>query len=133
MAGVIPIQSHMNVLAPVSTPNGRLLQKLTLYDVVMSNGEEIEAYVSTNADLIPLLEGICAKLREAFGKRAELSLEWYRDPEQADQYLCLFLRQEKYEAGILKRIETVIAPFMPTLETASANLLVTTDFRPPQG
>jgi hypothetical protein len=99
---------------------------------VLAN-QEIDHLLAAHADLIPLLECFCAKLRDAFGPRAELSLEWYRDPEQTDQYLSLYVRQEKYEAGILNRIETVIAPFMPQLETASANLLVTTDFRPPQG
>jgi hypothetical protein len=133
MAGTLPIQQYADGMAYDPVLKGGWVHALSTFHILLANRDEIDDYLTTHADIVPLLETLCAKLRETFGQRTELSLEWYRDPEQADQYLCLYVRQEKYEAGILHRIETVIAPFMSKLEAVSANLLITTDFRPPQG
>ena len=133
MAGAIPIQTHADDIAHVPSMNGGLLNGLARFNVVLPNRDEVEEYAANHLDLVSLLDGMCAKLREAFGHRTELSLEMHSDCEQEDQYLSLYVRQEKYEAGILDQIESAITPFMSKLEAASGCLLITTDFRSPQG
>jgi hypothetical protein len=130
MAHVIPAHGRTDDLVPGPILNGGLLQRLAPYDVLCANRDELEAWLADHADLTPLLERVCARLREEFGQHAELSLEFYKDPEQQDQYPVLYVRQRKYEAGILKRIESVVNPFLPQFEAASGDLLITTDFRP---
>ena len=132
MAHAIPIQDHPDESTLIPRDAG-LLDTLTPFNVALANGEEVEEYVANHADLTSLLEAVCARLRASFGAGAELSLELYSDPEQQDQYLALYVRQEKYEAGILHQIESVTSPFMSQLEAASGHLLITTDFRRPRG
>jgi hypothetical protein len=132
MAHAIPTQSRTDGSAVAPVLNGGLLHRLTPFKVALSDRAEVEEYIATHPDLAPLLEGICARLRDAFGHRAEFSLEFYKDPEQPDQYPILYVRQPSYEAGILSQIESVISPFMPQLEDASGHLLITTDFRRPR-
>jgi hypothetical protein len=132
MAGTIPIQHDAAPITQLPAFKGGLLDVFAPFHVLLTNRSEIEAYAATHADAVALLESICAKLRDAFGPHAELSLEMYRDPEQDDEYLSLYVRQQKYQAGILHQIEDVCAPFMPKLETASGNVIITTDFRRPR-
>jgi len=133
MSHVIPVQSPADGRVHAPTLNGSLLQCLTPSNVAWMNGGEAEGYVAHHSDLAPLLEGVCARLREVFGQQAELSLEFYEDPEQQDQFPILYVRPPKYESGILKQIESVVAPFLPQLEAASGHLLITTDFRRARG
>jgi hypothetical protein len=63
----------------------------------------------------------------------ELALEVYKAPEIDDRYLTLYIRQEKYQSGIIDRIEAVTSQFMAQLEAASGYLLITTDFRRARG
>ena len=133
MAHVIPIQSHTDDGTPAPVLNGGLLHRLTPFNVALPDRAEVEVYLASHPDLAPLLEDICTRLRNEFGPRIELSLEFYKDPEQQDQYPILYLRQQQYEAGILNQIESAINPLMPQLEDASGHLLVTTDFRRPRG
>jgi hypothetical protein len=131
MAHTIPIQTQMNDSTLAPALSGGLLHRLTPFNTLLRDRIELEDYLATHSDLAPLLEGICARLRDVFGLDAELSLEFYKDPEQQDQYPIVYVRQQKYEAGVLKRIESVMSPFMAQLEDASGHLLVTTDFRRP--
>jgi hypothetical protein len=133
MAHAVPIQGHTDGSAVAPVLNGGLLHRLTPFNVVLADRTEVEEYIAGHPDLAPLLEGICVRLRDAFGHRTELSLEFYKDPEQQDQYPILYVRQPTYEAGILNQIESVVEPFMPQLEDASGHLLITTDFRRPRG
>jgi hypothetical protein len=133
MAHILPIQSHADDIEPIPVLNGSLPIVLASFNVELPNRDEVEEYAANHSDLAALLAGICARLRSAFGPSVELSLELYRDPEQQEQYLALFVRQEKFEAGILNQIESVSRPFMSQLEAASGHLLITTDFRRPRG
>jgi hypothetical protein len=109
------------------------LDRLTTFNVLVTGRDEIAGYLTHHSDLEMLLEGICSKVREVFGPDAELALELYKDPEIDDRYLTLYVRQEKYQPGIIDRIEAVASQFMTQLETASGYLLITTDFRRPRG
>jgi hypothetical protein len=118
----------------VQSANPRdILNRLTRSNVLLAKRDEVEDYVAQYPALGSLLDGVCATVREAFGHRVELSLELYKDPEEQDQYLTLYVRQGKYESGILSRIEAVASQFTAQLETVSGHLLVTTDFRRPRG
>jgi hypothetical protein len=133
MAHVIPAPSDTDESVPAPILNAGLLHRLAPFNVAWTNRDEVEASLANHPDLAPLLERVCDRLREEFGQHAELSLEIYKDPEQQDQYPVLYVRQRKYEAGILKRIESVVNPFLPQIEAASGDLLITTDFRPVRG
>ena len=66
------------------------------------------------------------------GRRAQLSLELYRDPEVSDAYLTLYARQEDYEPGLMDELEEVSKQLDEHLEGTSGFLLLTTDFQPPR-
>jgi hypothetical protein len=127
--------SAMNVGMPDAPRLNRSarLEQLRPHQVSVANTSEVESYLDTHADLAGLLETACMMLRNNFGADAELALGVYRDPEQQDEYLGLYLRLDRYERGILDRIMSVIEPLQAQLDSASGHLLVTTDFRQPQG
>lgn len=93
--------------------------------------EEIADYLERHQDVAELLSEVCQSARAEFGEQAELSLELYRDPEIADQYLTLYVRQPAYDRQIMARIENVRSHYRDKLSARSAWLHVTTDFRPP--
>ena len=111
----------------------RLRERLTPFHVITAHPDEVEAYVADHPELVTLLEGISAELRVAFGPEAELALELYKDLEVQDQYLTLYVRQTKYAADLMDRIEAAVRPFMAQLESSTGHLLITTDFRRPRG
>jgi hypothetical protein len=118
----------------VESANPRdILNRLTRSNILLAKRDEVEEYVAHYPALGSLLDGVCATVRDAFGQGVELSLELYKDPEEQDQYLTLYVREGKYEFGILSRIEAVASQFTAQLETVSGHLLVTTDFRRPRG
>ena len=133
MANSIPVQAHTSDALTGPVLKDGVLCRLKPFDVKVTDGSELEQYLANHPDLVPVLEDVCARLRDAFGSDAELSFEFYKDPEQQDQYPVLYVRQTPYEASILNRIETVVTPFMPQLEDASGHFLVTTDFRRARG
>jgi hypothetical protein len=89
------------------------------------------AYLSEHQALSMLLPAVGKDLREEFGSGEELSLELYRDPEFADEYLTLYVRQVAYDSNVMDRIERVGQSHAAALEQVSGTLLITTDFRPP--
>lgn len=103
------------------------------YHIKIARCAEVGQYIAHNGELGPALAEICAEVRRAFGPKAELALELYRDPEVDDQYLTLYVRQVEYATDIMDRIEAVLNQFMRRLEKCSGHLLITTDFRRPGG
>ena len=71
-------------------------------------------------------------MRDEFGQDAELSLELYRDPEIADQFLTLEVRQDQYDTNIVERLDRISGEFADELEHCSGDILLTTDFRAPR-
>ena len=55
----------------------------------------------------------------------------YDDPEIDDQYLSLYVRQDRYAPDLLDRIDATIGEFAAAMESATGFFLVTTDFRQP--
>lgn len=109
------------------------LERLEPFGVLLSDRQAVEAYLAANVDLAPILEGLCASARNAFGPRVELSLELYKDREQDDEYPTLYVRKDEYEPGILEQLESIMSPFHDQLAQSSGNILVTTDYRRPRG
>lgn len=100
-------------------------------DVILDNSPATEKYLLRNSDLSPLMKKVCSKVRNSF-PAAELALTVYQDPETQDEYLVLYVRESRYELGILERIDAATAEFAPQFEMVTGDLLVTTDFRKPR-
>ena len=79
-----------------------------------------------------MVPSVGARVREEFGKDAQLTLRLYRDPEIDDRYLSLNVRLVGYDDRTMERIDRVSEPFDEQLCNASGYLLVTTDFRAAQ-
>ena len=107
--------------------------RLQALNVRIPRVKEVEEYIADHADLALLIEQSSIAMRASFGPQVELSLEMYHDPEQSDKYLALYLRQDKYEPGIIDRIDSVASALMNDLETNSGDLVITTDFSRPRG
>ena len=99
-------------------------------DVTIPNPQDVECYLGEHSGLQLLLPQICQRVREEFGQDAELSLELYRDPEIDDQYLTLEVRQDRYDANIIERLDQLGEQFADELERCTGDILLTTDFRP---
>jgi hypothetical protein len=121
-----------NVL-PETPPSQEDLAWSAAVQVIVPDPGDVGAYLRQHADLAQLLPEVCGRVRQAFGREPELSLEVYRDPEIADRYLTLYVRQDRYDAGIMERIEAVSARFHDLLSGASGHFLLATDLRSPRG
>src|SRR5438132_4433559 len=114
-------------------PGGRaeMRQVLASLPVVIPRVEEVAAYLEGHQDLLDLVLLACQHAHSEFGGQAELSLELYRDPEIADQYLTLYVRQQVYDRHVMARIEDVRARYRDELSSRKSWFHVTTGFRPP--
>ncbi len=99
-------------------------------DVAIPNPQDVECYLGEHSALQLLLPRICEQVRAEFGHDAELSLELYRDPEIDDRYLTLYVRQDRYDANIIERLDQFGEQFADELERCTGDILLTTDFRP---
>ena len=99
-------------------------------DVVVPNPQDVECYLREHSALQLLLPQICEQVRAEFGRDAELSLELYRDPEIDDRYLTLYVRQDRYDANIIERLDQLGEQFADELERCTGDILLTTDFCP---
>lgn len=101
-------------------------------DIGISNAADVGRYLSEHMELRSVVPQVCQRVRDEFGQDAELSLELYRDPEIADQYLTLEVRQERYDSNIIDRLDQISGEFADELEPCSGQILLTTDFGPPR-
>ena len=99
-------------------------------DVAVPNQQDVECYLAEHSALQMLLPQLCERVRAEFGGDAELSLELYHDPEIEDQYLTLYVRQDRYDANIVERLDQLGEQFADELERCTGDILLTTDFRP---
>jgi hypothetical protein len=88
--------------------------------------------VERHSDLARLLPLVCERARQEFPQPDELAIQVYHDPEFKDEYLTLYIRQQRYEADILARIERLSDALGGQLEQTSGYLLLTTDFASPR-
>jgi hypothetical protein len=107
-----------------------LAGQLAGHGILISDPADVRKYLDSHADLGKIVPSVCAQARREFGRRAELTLQVYRDPEIKDLHLSLMVRLPSYGEDIMIRLDRVTQPFEEGLCSASGYLLVTTDFRP---
>lgn len=105
---------------------------LRQWSVFVPDETRVRTYLAAHPGLAHDLPRICAHVRERLGEAVELSLELYVDPEIADTYLTLYVRQHRYEPSILDAIDAVRSPFDDQSRYGDGYLLITTDFHPPK-
>ncbi|MFO0969946.1 MAG: hypothetical protein U0793_30705 [Gemmataceae bacterium] len=111
----------------------RVFEEITRPGVVIRDAGEVSSYLGQHPELRKLLPSICAEVRAALGKDVELSLEVYNDPEIDDRYVTLYVRESRYEADILDRLQKISDGFNHRLEDIPGYFLLTTDFSRPRG
>ena len=104
--------------------------ELRQWNVFASDETRVRSYLAAHPALAQDLSRICAHVREQFGEGVELSLELYVDPEIADTYLTLYVRQDSYEPSFVDQIDAVRSPFEDQSRYGDGYLLITTDFHP---
>src|SRR5437879_13908655 len=82
-----------------------LLAALRSSGIRSGDWNSVRVYLEKHLDLAPWLPKICAQARRDFGPEPELALELYQDPEIDDSLLTLYVRQSRYDPGIMDRIE----------------------------
>jgi hypothetical protein len=103
------------------------------HNIALPDAKETLAYLADKPQLAQLLPNIYAEVRQALGPDVELSLEVYKDREDDDPYLTLYVRKDKYEHNILDHLQAVSEGFNHRLEEVPGYLLLTTDFSQPRG
>jgi hypothetical protein len=98
-------------------------------DVEIQHSRQVNAYLRQHSDLAKLVPPICQSTREAFGIKAELCLDLYKDPEISDRHLVLLVRLPSYDNRTMDRIYEITEAFDAKLSNASGWFQVTTDFR----
>lgn len=125
----------MSIPAPRDVPGAAsvLLARLQSTGVVSRQWRAVQQYLERNPDLAAVLPAICEQARQEFARPDELAIELYRDPEIKDEYLTLYVRQPRYEADLMARIERLSDALGEQTASASGYLLLTTDFSAPRG
>lgn len=118
--------------AEISSQIEKVLKWLLQNRIVIPQSGAVRDYLLRHFDMTDLLPSVCGIALRTFGIDARLSLELYRDPEIRDQYLTLYVRQERYDEHIMDIIEDMCAEYRDKLIGKSSWLLVTTDFRSPR-
>jgi len=113
-----------------------LLEHLNSEQIVIPNSEEVRKYLRQYPDIIDLVGFASDETRDRFAPSIQLSLELYRDPEFEDEYLTLYVRQEKYADDIMDIIDeirdSIISFCDHELILKSGDFFVTTDFNFPR-
>lgn len=140
--GVLSPDAHESAVLPVTgfqpcpAAHGEVdvqLAKLQRSGVVSRQWTAVQGYLERHPDLAAVLPAVCEQARQEFEPSDELAMELYRDPEIKDEYLTLYIRQSRYDADIMARIERVSDAFSEQIDHASGYLLLTSDFSPPRG
>lgn len=124
--------ANLTIVEDVTSQINKVLNSLLQNQIVIPQPDEVREYLIRYPDIIELLLSVCKTALKQLGKRAQLSLEVYHDPEIKDEYLTLYVRQEHYDSHIMDMIENICAKYESELVGKSGWLLVTTDFQPPE-
>jgi hypothetical protein len=107
-----------------------ILDWLQQNQIVVPQPSDVRRYLLRYTDILELISPVCTAAKTSFENRAKLSLEVYHDPEIADEYLALFIRQKAYDNEILKRIRQISKDLLyQQLANRSGWFTVTTDFK----
>ena len=124
------MQSRGNV-GVTSNPKD-VLQDLLRQGVIIPCLPKVQGYLDRYSELCDILQAASKNVRERFDENAQLSLELYRDPEIEDEHLTLYVRQERYDSGIVDALNGIAASFDDQLSHTPGWFLITTDFQPPR-
>jgi hypothetical protein len=91
---------------------------------------DLAAYLARYPCMLQPLIQVSRRAAGAFSSDVHLSLELHRDREIDDEYLALYIRQQRYTPDILDGIERLSSNLRPELGFPAGWLLITTDFRP---
>ena len=95
------------------------------------NDQAARDYLAEHPDVRqPLMTAWNAALEE-FHADAEISVEVFSEPDEDDEYLTLYVRQEEYQDDILDRIDAVRMQLRRSPTANIGRILLTTDFQPP--
>jgi pterin-4a-carbinolamine dehydratase len=108
-----------------------ILTNLENRGTVIPNVADVRDYLMHHPNMDDLLQSVSNRALEVFGETAQLSLEVYHDPEIKDEYLTLYVRQEKYQEDIMTKIKAVWSAYKNSPDRELGRLFVTTDFDPP--
>lgn len=113
-----------------------------ILDIVLGNFESmnilmpykagVRDYLIKHNDMSKVVFDACVAARRHLDLRYQLSLELYRDPEEDNEHLVLYVRQEKYDENIMDTIDKINEEFEGDLDGKSGWFLVTTDFKRPR-
>ena len=95
------------------------------------NDPAVLAYLAKYPDIRTPLTEVWSAASKEFRTDAVLSIEVFSEPDEDDEYLSLYVRQEEYQDDILDRIDTIRAQMRESLATNKGRILLTTDFQPP--
>lgn len=108
-----------------------LLSEVCARGIRIPRPAEVRGYLLRFPDIVGVVRAAAMAAWARLGTKAQLSLELYRDPEIAHEYLTLYARQQHYDDSILEMIDEVSADHEEALTGTAGWLLVTTDFGPP--
>ena len=96
------------------------------------NDPAVLAYLAKYPDIRTAIDGSMVVLpQKSFCTDAVLSIEVFSEPDEDDEYLSLYVRQEEYQDDILDRIDVIRAQMRGSLAANKGRVLLTTDFQPP--
>jgi len=98
---------------------------------VFPNPGGVVNYLRANPGLYDAVLYACMLTEEAFGRRAQITLDVYSDPEIEDKYLTIYVRQHQYDPNIIEQIDVICDQYEAALGDQQGWIVVTTDFRPP--
>jgi len=108
------------------------LKDLQFEGIRIPDFADLKKYLINHPNMPSVLSAACGGALKEFGSSAQLSLQVYRDPEIEDEYLTLYVRQERYDDDLLDKIDNVCAQYRQQLSRTSGWLILTTDFRTPE-
>lgn len=109
-----------------------LLESLRARGIKIPRPDEVRDYLLRYPDVIELTEKVCEMTRAEFDGSAELSLEFYVDPEIDDPHLTLYVQQESYDQSTWDGLERIREGYEDEVADLSGWLHVTVDFRAPE-
>lgn len=106
-----------------------ILEELSKLNILIPEPQEVEQYLSKYIGLKDILKKISSEANKMFQPTAQISLEVYHDPEEDDQYLALYVRQQQYEKDIMDKIRSIRSKYRSEIaKNLPGWLLLTTDF-----
>jgi hypothetical protein len=122
------VQENKYIISQVESAIKHILSE----EVIIPNVEEVHNYLIRYPDIIELVEFACNETRKRFNLPTQLSLEVYHDPEIDDEYLTLYVRQEKYDYSAMDIIQKIRTVYREEYSIESGYFIVTTDFNFPK-